>query len=150
MLLVALRHAKTASEGYASDEIRPLSEEGVRQCKEMIEKLHKLKLSFTHSFSSPYLRAKQTAEYIADAFKVENHTLLCLGVPPNASILSSQLHSVGKQSNCLIVGHMPFLADYLNTLVGNDTIGSLQPCGGALIEIDPSLYPLRGKLLSLL
>jgi len=147
MLLTILRHAHALSEGYASDELRPLSKEGLDECAEMVAKLQKLKLIFTHAFSSPYLRAKETAEILASALGVENHSLISLGIPADKAAFVEQLHSLDQESCCLIICHMPFITEFLDSIVKNGTIGPCKPCEGALIETDPSVYPLQGKLI---
>ena len=71
MEIYFLRHGiavKRGTEGYKNDSERPLTEKGVRRMRETANGMHDLGLDFDWILSSPYVRAKQTAEIVATVF----------------------------------------------------------------------------------
>ena len=63
MKLYFLRHAIAAEKsGLDKDSERPLTPEGIRQMKDVAQGMKKLGLVFDRVISSPFIRARQTAE----------------------------------------------------------------------------------------
>ena len=83
--VIAIRHAIPVSEGYASDDLRPLSNEGREQQKVVVDKLKERGLQPSLVLASPLLRAQQTAEIVAEAYGLSLETEEALGVPFDAS-----------------------------------------------------------------
>ena len=72
MDLYLLRHGiavEPGSPGYAKDADRPLTPEGERKLGQIAEAMEALELSFDLILSSPYVRARQTAEIVAATLK---------------------------------------------------------------------------------
>ena len=72
MNLYILRHGVAtdpAAHEFAKDADRPLTPEGKRKLRQVAEAMEALELSFDLILSSPYLRARQTAEVIAAALR---------------------------------------------------------------------------------
>ena len=68
MNLYILRHgiaAERGTPGYANDADRPLTPEGERKLQLVAAAIKALELGFDLILSSPYLRARQTAEVVA-------------------------------------------------------------------------------------
>ena len=64
--LLLVRHAKSAHNlGLSSDFDRPLNDRGIREAREMGEKLYRKKIKIDGFVSSPAIRAKMTAELFA-------------------------------------------------------------------------------------
>jgi hypothetical protein len=67
--LFILRHGlavERGTAGYAKDADRPLTPKGERKLWQIAEAMEALKLSFDVILASPYLRARQTAELVAE------------------------------------------------------------------------------------
>lgn len=77
--LLLARHAKSShSFGISSDFDRPLNERGIRDATEMGKRLLKKKIPIDLFVSSPALRAKTTAEIIADAYDRKKKEVLLI------------------------------------------------------------------------
>src|SRR5205823_13526555 len=73
MNLYILRHGlavEHGATGYQRDADRPLTPKGKRKLGQIADAMEALKLSFDLILSSPYTRARQTAEIVADALHV--------------------------------------------------------------------------------
>jgi len=80
-----------------------------------------LGLKFDAIFSSPYLRARQTAEMVAQAYKFKSKKIhLTNNLLPPASIekLLQEVHArFPKSINVLCVGHEPHLSEMVSLLL---------------------------------
>jgi phosphohistidine phosphatase len=66
--LYLIRHGLAEKYGrYQNDELRPLTEEGVRKTRQVADRLHALGLHFDRLLTSPLVRARQTAEILQQA-----------------------------------------------------------------------------------
>ena len=71
MNLYIIRHAIAVNEGtdgYESDSERPLTDKGRKKMREIAKGLRNLGVEFDLILSSPYVRARETAEILADVF----------------------------------------------------------------------------------
>src|SRR5438046_3138995 len=74
MNLYILRHGlavEPGTGGYHRDSERPLTSEGKRKQAQIGQAMKRMELSFDLILSSPYVRARQTAEIAAEAFKAQ-------------------------------------------------------------------------------
>ena len=123
MNLYLLRHGLAAdleTHGLTKDSERPLTSKGERKLWRIAEGMKALDLSFDVILSSPYLRARQTAEIIAEAFharkKIEfSETLIPAGSAKKLIELLNKLTSPSE--NILLVGHEPHLSEFISLLV---------------------------------
>ena len=127
MNLYLMRHAiATELEENTEDNQRPLTEKGRKKLGKIARNLEKLDLKFDVILTSPYLRACQTADVVADALDiksknvVETENLTPLGF---ADKLVEEINAREPVANILIVGHEPFLSQLIGMLVAGD--GSL-------------------------
>jgi phosphohistidine phosphatase len=75
--ILLARHAKSShSLGISSDFERPLNERGMQDAAEMGKRLFKKKIPIDLFVSSPALRAKTTAEIIADTYERKKKEIL--------------------------------------------------------------------------
>ena len=75
MNLYIIRHAIAVDEAtsdYASDSERPLTDKGRKKMRQIANALRSLGVEFDLIFSSPYIRACDTAEVLADGFKMKS------------------------------------------------------------------------------
>jgi phosphohistidine phosphatase len=141
MNLYILRHADAEPLGFngiKKDANRPLTDYGRKQAKKVGQALEKLDIELNHILTSPYDRAKQTAEIVADELKIldvdETDTLL----PAASSVkLVDVLKTFKADSSILLVGHQPDLGELISYFVwGEDSIEvPLKKAGMANIEI---------------
>ncbi len=119
-----LRHAIAAQRGngkYKDDSLRPLTDEGREKMHRAGLGMHALGLEFDAILSSPYLRARQTAEIVAQAYKIKNKKIHFTDnlLPPASieSLLQEVLASFPKSKNVLFVGHEPHLSEMISHLL---------------------------------
>src|SRR5207249_3311762 len=76
MTLFILRHGLAVEPGtrdYPNDADRPLTAEGRSKLRQIAQAMKKLELEFDVILSSPYTRARQTAEIVADKLGARKH-----------------------------------------------------------------------------
>ncbi len=125
MNLYLIRHAIAVDEGTADleDSQRPLTDKGRRKMRQIAKGLHALGVEFDLILSSPYLRAQETAEVLADVFKMKkklifSESLLPESEPEKVIAEINETHSVDSLA---IVGHEP----HLSSLIGLLTSGNM-------------------------
>jgi len=119
MNLYVIRHAIAVDEGtseYESDSQRPLTDKGRKKMRQIAKALRNLGVEFDLILSSPYVRARETAEILADVFKMKkklgfSDNLIPLG---NPELLITELNEKYSVNSMAVVGHEP----HLSTLVG--------------------------------
>ncbi len=120
--LIAIRHGKPKSDGYAEDALRPLSEEGEAIQRRVTEELKGHGLKPTMILTSPLLRALQTAEVISEIFKIPVYEDPALGVEFDGDALLDSLPAPEFNETVVLVGHAPTLAQFVEKLVGAEVL----------------------------
>ena len=137
MNLYILRHGiavEHGAPGYAKDADRPLTPEGERKLAQAAEAMEALDLTFDLILSSPYVRARQTAEIIAEAFHARKRlefsaSLACGGDTKELVAYLNRLQPL--PDNVLLVGHEPYLSGLISLLVaGTECAGVVLKKGG--------------------
>lgn len=143
MILYLLRHGiadERDSEKYPDDSKRPLTEEGIKKFREAAAGAKNLNLEFDLILTSPYTRARQTAELFAKAFKAEKKLKEERALEADASYrnLSRELNKHGEKAGSIVlVGHEPYLSRFLSyLLIGDEQIG-IELKKGGLAKITP-------------
>jgi phosphohistidine phosphatase len=121
MNLYLLRHGIAAERGtgqYASDADRPLTTKGRRKLRGAAAAMRAMDLSFDVILSSPLVRARQTAELVANAMRSRHKLELTELLAPGASAarLVRRLNQLKPQS-ALLVGHEPDLSALASLLL---------------------------------
>ena len=137
MNLYILRHGiavEPGTPGYEKDADRPLTSEGERKLRQISKAMEALELSFDLILSSPYLRARQTAEIVAEALKARKRLELSDHLTPGGSTkkLVELLNRLQPPpDNVLLVGHEPYLSGLISLLVtGSVTSAVIMKKGG--------------------
>jgi phosphohistidine phosphatase len=137
MKLYILRHGiavEPGTPGYANDAARPLTPEGERKLGQIVEAMEALEISFDLILSSPYLRARQTAEIVAEGLRARKRLELsdCLTPCGSTKKLVELLNGLQPSpENVLLVGHEPFLSGLISLLVsGKETLAIVMKKGG--------------------
>ncbi len=154
MDLYLLRHADAVDhgkQGFTRDADRPLTEVGIKKMKKAAKTMRAMELSFDAILSSPYRRAKETAEIVGDALecssliKLTPH--LVVGGSPTALIKEIN-ESYPDSKRLLLVGHEPLLAGLISVLISGHHDASIRLKKGGLCKL--SIEELRfGKCATL-
>lgn len=123
MNLYILRHAIAAdlgSEGIESDRDRPLTDKGVRRLRKEVAGMKALDLYFDLILSSPFVRARETAEIVAKTFRITKRLENCDALASGGSVrrvieFVNNLES--RPGELLLVGHEPDLSHLISLLV---------------------------------
>lgn len=147
MRLYLVRHGK-AEDHSKNDHDRQLTPGGAKRLQTEAQVLARLGIDPTRIYSSPRVRARQTAEIIASAlgkqveiseevnfgFSLESVMKLVDGLPPDAEVM--------------FVGHNPSTAQVVHALTGANV--EMKVGGLARIDLDTAPPELHGHLVWLL
>jgi len=152
--LYIMRHAiavDRGSAGFSDDSKRPLTPEGKKKMREIAAGLTRLGLDVDWIVSSPLLRARETAEIVAEEqgsrLQVDFCDALSPGGSPEALITFLAKHSTRKR--VLVVGHEPDLSELAARLIGAGRHANLafKKGGCCLIEFDDFPPKSPGQLV---
>ena len=161
MDLFILRH------GYAGNRLpdpredtkRELTVSGKKEVVEIAKSLKKLGVKFNVIFSSPFTRAFQTAQIIAEEYKLTEQIEQSEELKPDGSkgSLYNKLSKLSIDSVILIVGHEPYLSGMINDIISNDNYNKnhnnniiLKKAGLSRIKITSTVPKFKGELRWLL
>jgi phosphohistidine phosphatase len=129
MNIFILRHGIAVERGtkdFQNDSERPLTAKGTRQLRKSAAAMRQMKLRFDLILSSPYERAKRTAEIVAEELKLKKRLKFsdALKYDGDAGELVHQLSTLkSAPENLLLVGHEPYLSQLISLLVsGNEEV----------------------------
>lgn len=128
MNIYLLRHGiavERGTRGFENDADRPLTLKGEERMKSIALAMREMELEFDLILTSPYVRARHTAEIVADEFKARtilqnSEHLACDG---DSKKLVTELTRL-RLENVLLSGHEPNLSGLISMLVFGDTSGS--------------------------
>jgi phosphohistidine phosphatase len=147
MNLFLLRHGtavQSDTAGYSKDADRPLTAKGEHKLRRAAKTMKALDLSFDLILSSPYLRARQTAAIVAEAFDAKDRLELSTSLAPGNATrrIIECLHRLPTPDNVLLVGHEPGLSQLISLLLaGNSNVSVLMKKGGLCKLSAESLKP---------
>jgi phosphohistidine phosphatase len=130
MLVFLVRHAH--AEAGDPDDLRPLSPGGHEEARTLGDRLAAHPTPPRVVVSSPLLRARQTAEAIAEATGAELHVAAKLAPGATTDDLRKALGS--RAGPLAVVGHQPDCSEIAVELTGNDP--GFPPAGVAEIAVD--------------
>jgi len=138
--LCLLRHADAGDpEAWTGDDAeRPLSDKGHAQAERLATFLHGARYAVDAVISSPKLRARQTAEIVADGLGAKVRVDDRLGAALEAATIDEILEDAGSPERVVLSGHDPDLSDLLNDLSGSNGLTMKK---GAFARID-----IRGRV----
>jgi phosphohistidine phosphatase len=123
MNLYVLRHGlavELGEHGFTRDSERPLTAKGRAKLAHVAAAIHALEISFDKIVSSPYVRARQTAEQVAEAVEFRGKVEFTEALVPGGSP-SEVVHLLNRLApwdhGVLLVGHEPFLSEFISLLV---------------------------------
>jgi phosphohistidine phosphatase len=119
--LYVVRHAIAAERGadWPDDDRRPLTEKGIVRFKDGIAGLNWLEVTIDEIFTSPLVRAKQTADLLAAgvAGKPPVKILAALAPGNGPDEVMTQLARAAKRRRIALVGHEPGLGELAAHLI---------------------------------
>lgn len=122
MNIYVLRHGiavERGTKGFDKDADRPLTSKGKRQLRNSAGGMKKMKLRFDLILSSPYERAKRTAEIVAEELKLKKRLKFSdlLKYEGDPEELVRQLAALTPApKDLLLVGHEPYLSRLISQL----------------------------------
>ena len=113
MDLFLMRHGVAEPAGYDGDDAqRPLTEQGRHDQRRVVQVLTPLLTPLDHLLSSPRLRARQTADIVADTLqiggRIEETTVLAEDCTVGAVL--DLLQGYSHRARILCVGHQPHMS----------------------------------------
>jgi phosphohistidine phosphatase len=120
--LYLVRHAIAAERGdeWPDDTKRPLTERGVSRFKACVTGLRWLDMAVDEIFTSPLVRAKQTADLLAAGLEGKPAVKIADALAPGhtATAVMSQVAKLAKRRRIALVGHEPELGELAAHLLG--------------------------------
>jgi phosphohistidine phosphatase len=140
MELYLLRHAvavERGAPGFSDDRLRPLTSEGEAKMRSIASGMRALGLGFDLILSSPYVRAKATADIVARAFRLRRKLELCAALASgDQAALVQELRSRPTVSQrVLLVGHEPYLSELASVLLSGQNSTRLKLKKGGLCKL---------------
>jgi phosphohistidine phosphatase len=148
LYLLRHAHAGNASDWAGDDSLRPLSSRGRQQARDLGRHLASRAFALDLLLSSPKLRARQTAELVAEEIGVAVGLDERLGGPIDVDDLSVILDDLGGQ-RVMLVGHDPDFSEIAAQLSGTLRL-PLKKAALARIDVALPLQPGAGVLRWLL
>jgi phosphohistidine phosphatase len=140
MDLFILRHAiaeeRSSQSGDHSQ--RRLTRQGAHKLHGIAKGMKSLDLKFDLILSSPYLRAKETAEIVADVFHKPKILKLTRTLTPEGNpreLLDELKHDHSKCQRVLLIGHEPYLGSLISLLLSGHTDISVNMKKGGLCAL---------------
>lgn len=112
MFVYLVQHAEAKPEN--EDPQRSLSDKGLKDIKKVADFLSKITIKVDEIFHSGKLRARQTAEILANTLKVNFSEVQGLAPLDDPQIWAKKLENIDK--SIMLVGHLPHLS-YLASLL---------------------------------
>jgi phosphohistidine phosphatase len=147
MILYFLRHAHAEDGGGKPDELRALTDAGHEQARDMAALLGRLKLHVSVLYTSPRIRAAQTAAAVAAVLNVTPVVRDELSYGFGYDQLETLVRDASDAEGVMLVGHEPTLSQTIRDLTGG--LVDMKKCGLARVDIHIR-RPLRGELVWLL
>ena len=130
------------------DHERPLNDEGVKKMKAEARAIAQLDLGLNVILSSPYTRAWQTADIVAEHLMLELREEPLLAPGFNLDRLREILSRHADKNVLMLVGHEPGFSLTIGELIGGGRI-EMKKGGLARVDLD-SIEALQGQLVWLL
>lgn len=149
MDIILMRHGRAAERGSHSgpDEQRPLTSDGIKRLQRAMPGLRQVVPRIDRVLTSPLLRARQTAEAVAEVYDVPLKELHVLA-PGSEPALISRWLARQKEEVLLLVGHEPDLGRLASWfLTGSDeSFLPLKKGAISMIHFDGKPAAAKGEL----
>jgi phosphohistidine phosphatase len=148
--LYLIRHAIAAERGedWPDDDKRPLTERGIARFKESVAGLKELDVAVDEIFSSPLVRAKQTADLLAAGLSGKPAVKILDALSPGHTPTSvlAQLARTARRRRIILVGHEPDLGELAAHLIGAGRALPFKKGGACRIDVESLTSRRAGAL----
>jgi phosphohistidine phosphatase len=147
MNLYLMRHGialPSDDPSVSEDSERPLTEKGVKKMRKAARGVRRLAIPFDTLLTSPLVRARQTADIVADTLGIEAQLEEISGLAPDSTVenLIFGLTRYQDREHVLLVGHEPLLSDALSHLLGRkSTAIDIELKKGSLCRVEVDALP---------
>jgi len=142
--LYLVRHAIAEERGdaYPDDSLRPLTSKGMAKFRKAARRLAALDVSVDVILSSPFTRARQTADILAEALDGHPDVVETRAMEPDAEFdsLRAALEEHREAAAIALVGHNPSIGEFAARLIGLRSPIEFKKGGACRIDLD-SLPP---------
>lgn len=146
-----VRHAIAAERGdeWPDDDKRPLTERGIARFREEVSGLAELAVEIDEIFTSPLVRAKQTAQILADGVRGKPSLKILDALAPGhaPSSVLAQLAKAAKRRRIALVGHEPGLGELAAHLIGAGRALPFKKGGICRIDVESLTSRRAGALI---
>ncbi len=144
MRLYFFRHAIAQDpDGIILDHDRALTNEGILRTRRSARLIKMLGVVPDHLYSSPLLRARQTAEILAITLGVAVQVREEVAPGFNRAAVERLTHDLGDDAEVMFIGHEPDFSTTICELTG----ARVEVKKGSLFRVDLACYqPLEGNL----
>ncbi|MBL8132408.1 MAG: phosphohistidine phosphatase SixA [Anaerolineae bacterium] len=144
MRLYFFRHAiAQESDANTPDDQRTLTSEGVIRTRRAARVLKQLNIVPNALYSSPLIRAHQTADLLAETLEIAVQVRSEVGPGFDAAAAASLISDLGEDAEVMFVGHEPDFSAAILALTG----GRVDMKKGCLVAVEAiSRQPLQGVL----
>lgn len=136
MRLYFMRHGDAVNMAD-SDHARPLSKAGIQETRAMGALLARMGIQPAHIYTSPRMRAQETAQIVADLLHLPVETREELNFDFDLAALGRLIEGMPEDTELFFVGHNPSMSDVLRGLCGAHL--SLQTAAVARVDLQPDL-----------
>ena len=143
MRLYLLRHGHAEDTGTGTDHDRVLTAEGITRLNTAAKVMRRLRIKPAILFSSPRVRALQTAEIVADALGVEIQIREEVNFGFDAQAVRRLIRDLNDSEEVMFVGHEPSFSVTVHRLTGAD----IEMKKGGLVRIDLTDHHTPGGVL---
>jgi phosphohistidine phosphatase len=152
MNLYLLRHGIAVAKDdpkITTDEERPLTKKGVKRMRKAAKGLRALKIDFDRILTSPLVRARETAEIVARAAKLEKRLEEIHELAPQTPVeeLVSSLAAYRESENILLVGHEPLLSETASFLLTKEKSVRMQLKKGGVCCMEIATLPAESTAM---
>ena len=144
LFLLRHAHAGDPERWTGDDDIRPLTDKGRRQAERVGRLLAAAGVTPDAVLTSPLVRARETAEIVADILGVPVRLEPRLGEPLDLATVDRILAGAGDPRRPVLVGHDPDFSDLVSQLVGAPI--PMRKGTLARIDVERPLEPGAGEL----
>jgi phosphohistidine phosphatase len=148
--LYLVRHAIAAERGdeWPDDDKRPLTERGISRFKECVNGLEALDVELDEIFTSPLLRARQTAELLAAGVRGKPAVKVLDALSPGHApgTVLANLAKAAKRRRIALVGHEPGLGELAAHLIGAGRALPFKKGGACRIDVESLTSRRAGAL----
>jgi phosphohistidine phosphatase len=148
MRLFLIRHGVAADRGvaFSDDALRPLTLRGTHLMRQEAEGLLALGVSLDVILTSPLVRARQTAEVLADGLSIRDGVVETKALAPggNVAALRALLESQPGWQRVALVGHEPDIGELAAGLVGLATPMAFKKGAVCCVDLDPDFAAPTG------